>query len=339
MTDTAYRPPASAPAEGGRPLFRIHRERDRRALNAALSGDRVYAAYALGHLESPLFERSHFWVAEGEHGSAVVLHATAIGRTLFVAGDPAAAEAVLSLHPGPRSTYLSTCAPEHLPVLERTHALSDTLRMMRMSVTKAAFAAVDGAVRRLRGTDARRLNALYALEDGPNFYTGDHVERGVYYGAFDGEELTSVAGTHIVAPQQSVAVVGNVFTHPAHRGGGLATRVTSRVTADLLDSGCALVVLTVNPTNTPAVPAYARLGYERGMPVVEARVQRRDRLGLGAWLRRRVARRRAGGRGDGSDPGAQQDVSQEVWQEVAPGRPAPASTEDGWADTGEEAND
>ena len=325
MTDTAYRAPASASPGGGGPLFRIYRERDRRALDAALSDDRAFAAYALGHLESPLFERSQFWIAEGEQGSAVVLHTTAMGRTLFVAGDPAAADAVLSLHPGPRSTYLSTCLPEHVAVLERTHALSDTLRMMRMSVTKAAFAAVDGAVRRLRRADAGPLNALYALEDGPHFYTSEHIEQGVYYGAFDGHTLLSVAGTHIVAPQQSVAVVGNVFTHPAHRGVGLATLVTSKVTADLLEAGCALVTLTVNPANAPAVRAYARLGYEQGAPVIEARAHRRDRLGLGAWLRRRVARRRADGRRDGGLHGAP--------LELAHGRPAPAAAQDEWTHT------
>ncbi len=103
--------------------------------------------------------------------------------------------------------------------------------------------------------------------------------------------MVAVAGTHIVAPNIGVAVVGNVFTHPSYRGQGLATRVTARVTAELIERGCSLVALTVDPANTPAVRAYARLGYERGPAVVEARARRRDLLGLGAWLRRRAAPR------------------------------------------------
>ena len=153
-----------------------------------------------------------------------------------------------------------------------------------------------------------RFNALYALEGAPGYYSGEHIERGVYYGAFEDDRLVSVAGTHIVAPAASVAVVGNVFTHPAQRGRGLATAVTSSVTRDLLDRGCALVTLTVDPTNTPAVHAYRRLGYTLGAAVIEARARRRDPLGLGAWLRRRAAHRRAAARHGAAE-------------EYAPGRP------------------
>ncbi len=286
MTDTVY-----GQAAEGLPRFRIREMRDRRALDEALNDDRAYAAYALGHLEIGFFERSRFWTAEGPTGSAVVLHAKAMGRTMFVGGDPVGVGAILSLHPGPSTSYLTTCRPEHRAVLDRTHIVYDTLDMIRMSITSATFAPAGGAVRLLRGSDRRALNALYALEGAPGYYTAKHIESGVYYGAFEGSQLVSVAGTHVVAPHASIGVVGNVFTHPAHRGRGLATRVTSRVTGELFDRGCALVALTVDPTNTPAVRAYNRLGYMRGPDVIEARVRRRAFIGIGAWLRRRTVRR------------------------------------------------
>lgn len=289
MTDTTY----PATGQGDLPFFCVRETRDRRAIDAALSEDRAYAAYALGHLESGLFEHARFWLAEGDPGSAVVMHATAMGRTMFVGGDPAALDAILSLHPGPRTSYLSTCAAQHRPVLERTFALSDPLPMIRMSVTQSAFTPISGPLRRLGGDDVRTLNRLYAIEAGTGYYSAEHVENGIYYGAFDGDHVVSVAGTHIVAPHVSIAVVGNVFTHPAYRGRGLAEQVTSGVTAELLGRGCALVALTVDPANAPAVHAYTRLGYEPGTAVVEARARRRDPLGLGSWLRRRVARRAA----------------------------------------------
>ena len=284
-------------AAQGLPRFRILETRNKHVLDAALSEDRAYAAYALGHLELGLFERSRFWIADGPTGAAVVMHTTAMGRTMFVGGDPAGVDAIVSLHPGPRHSYISTCAPEHQPVLARTHVISDALRMTRMAVTEATFAPVEGALRKLRGEDAGALNALYALDGAHAYYSADHIESGVCFGAFEGERLISVAGTHVVAPEISVGIVGNVFTHPAYRGRGLATRVTSRVTGELFDRGCALVALTVDPANMSAVSAYTRLGYVPGAAVVEARAQRRDALGLGAWLRRRAARR-SGGSGE-----------------------------------------
>jgi predicted GNAT family acetyltransferase len=164
--------------------------------------------------------------------------------------------------------------------------------MRRMAVTRATFRPVDGEVRRLNGRDVGRLNALYASEGGPSFYRADTIDRAVYFGVFDGQRLAAVAGSHIVAPNSSIAVVGNVFTAADYRGCGLATRTTSAVTEALFERGCGDVVLTVDPKNSPAVRAYQRLGYVFGSVVVEARLQRTDFLGVGPALRRRAAQRR-----------------------------------------------
>ena len=278
---------------GGAPLFRVREERDRQTLLTALSDDRAYAAFAIGHLESGLFEHARYWTAEGPEGEhAVVMHAAGpIGRMSVLVGDPAGLDAALSLHPGPRRGYLGTCAPEHLTVVQGVYALDGLLAMIRMTVEADRFAAASGSTRRLLRADARALNALYATGGGPTGYRGEHIERGVYCGAFEDGRLVAVAGTHLVAPGLGIAVVGNVFTHAEWRRRGLATRVTSAVTAALLEQGCWTVTLTVDPGNTHAVRAYSRLGYERGAPVHEVRIRRRDVLGIGATLRRRFAQR------------------------------------------------
>ncbi len=301
MTDALYGPTADT-----LPRFRIHEVHDRRAIDAALSDDRSYAAYALGHLEPGLFEHSRYWLADGPRGRGVLLHATGLlGRTTVVAGDASAVDALVALHPGARSSYLATSSPRHLEALRRTYAVVAPLEMRRMSVSAATFApvpALRGPLRRLHGRDVRALNMLYSTEGAPTGYTAAHVEQAVYFGAFEANRLVSVAGTHVVAPNAGVAVVGNVFTHPRFRGAGLAERVTSAVTEELLDQrGCSLVTLTVNPANTPAVRAYRRLGYEPGVAVVEARIRRRDPSGVTAAARRWLARRAARGGAPGEE--------------------------------------
>ncbi len=273
--------------------------RDPRVIEARLSEDRALAAYALGHLEPDLLKDSQYWGSDGPEGSATVMHSRALGSVTVVVGDPEAAAAALALHPGPRNGYLSTAAPAHLDVIRRTHLLTDMLQMERMSVTSFTFQDVPAVeLRPLRGHDANRLNNLYGTEGGPTHYTAEGIERAIYVGAFDGDRLVAVAGTHVVSPHQSIAVLGNVFTHPRYRGRGLAKQVTAAVTRQLLARGCAEVVLTVNPSNTPAVAAYTSLGYRRGSPVVEARLERRDLFGLTPWWRRTVARRRGRACGD-----------------------------------------
>ena len=311
MTEALRGRRTEAAAEGAS-RYLVRRLRSAREIDRLLADERVYAAYAVAQLEPGLFEQSRFWAAEGSTGRALILHSEAgMGRALVTVGDPAALDALLSLHPGPLSNYLATGAPEHLPVIERHFTVSGAVEMRRMAVDVLTFHPAEGtAVRRLSGSDVSALNALYSTEGGPTGYTAAHIQRGVYFGAYDGRWLVAVAGTHVVAPEPGIAVVGNVFTHPAYRGGGLATQVTSAVTEELLTgSGCRSVVLTVNPMNTPAVQAYSRLGYAYDRDVVEARLQRRDTLGLGALLRRWAARRAAAGTAPGD--------------EVATGRPIP----------------
>ena len=308
MTDTLLRrapDPQAASSE-----YLVRPSHDWREVERCLADDRSLAAYALGHLEWGLFEWASFWVAVGPQGTATVMHAGALGATTVTIGAAAGVAAIVSLHPGARRSYLSTASPEHIPALREHYHVRDTLSMTRMSVTGATFrpvAAPVDTVRRLRGRDAPQVNALYTTEGAPSHYTRETIERAVYYGMFDDDRLVSVAGTHIVAPNQGIAIVGNVFTDAAYRGLGLATRVTSAVTHELLERGCAQVALTVDPGNTPAFAAYARLGYRPGAPVVEARLERRDLLGIGPALRRRRAR----GRGAAYGPGVE---SVHVWE-------------------------
>ena len=64
-----------------------------------------------------------------------------------------------------------------------------------------------------------------------------------------------------VSERRSVAAVGNVFTHPAHRGRGLATRVTAAVVRTLLERRLRTVVLNVAMHNAPALRCYEQLGF------------------------------------------------------------------------------
>lgn len=245
-----------------------------------------YTAYALGQLEPALFERTRWFLARGTTGVGLVLHSRGgLGDATFVMGDPDAILAVLSIHPGTAQTYV-TCQPQHLDALRRVYRLATQQPMVRMVVTRETFRPCEryDAVP-LTGIDIRKINALYGSENGPSFYVPEHIDAGVYRGIVAEGRLVAIAGTHVVSRQEGVAVVGNVFTHPAYRGRGYATSATSAVTEALL-ANCDYVVLTVDPRNAPAVAAYTRLGYREACQLVEASASRRDPSGLGASLRR-----------------------------------------------------
>jgi predicted GNAT family acetyltransferase len=85
--------------------------------------------------------------------------------------------------------------------------------------------------------------------------------------------LVAAAGTHLVSATYGVAAVGNVFTHPDHRGQGYGTVTTSAVVAELLRRGIRDVILNVGQDNAGAIGIYERLGFERYCPFLEGPAQ------------------------------------------------------------------
>jgi GNAT superfamily N-acetyltransferase len=284
--------------------YLVQQVRDAHAIRSWLRREPAYAAYALGQLSPSLFPLVTCWAAQGSGRQALVLFSRGgLGDSVFMTGDTGAIGAVLALHPGPRRNF-ATFRTEHLGAVERHFRVAGYQPMLRMSVTRDAFLPATAAgrrgvvVRRLTGADGSAVNRLYNSEGQPTFYSAGHIEHGMYHGVFDNGRLVAVAGTHVISPEEGVAVVGNVFTHPARRGEGFATLATGATTAALL-ARCADVALTVDTDNTPAVRAYLRLGYRKDSRLIEASVTRRALLPVGALISARVAAWR--GRGEGGE--------------------------------------
>ncbi len=297
MTATASR---SRQAERGE--YVVRELRTPALVRPFLEADRPYAAYAIAQLEPDRFFRCHWYAASGPSGRALLLHSRGgLGQALFAIGDPAALDAALSLHPGPRFTF-GSLRLEHRGVVESYFFLTRRQEMLRMSVTPQTFKPAAGAVVRLFGRDIAAINRLYSTEGGQAAYRPQHIDDGLYFGAVQDGRLVSIAGTHVVSASEGVAVVGNVFTHPRYRGRGLAKAVTSAVTEELLRS-CPLVVLTVEAGNEPAVRAYRSLGYETQCSLHESPLIRKEPFGVLSLARRLAAAWR------GREPG-----SEVVWR-------------------------
>ncbi len=282
--------------------YRVEPLTDPGAIRPLLERQPAHAAYALAHLEPRLFPRSYWWralplAAAGsapapDGGEALVMHArTGLGPSLVALGAPQALEAILRLHPGPFYTF-ATFQVEHAPVARRHFSLSRRGVSLRMSVSLETFRPADGAARRLRGRDLGDVDDLQRSE-GFGFHSAAALDDGVYYGVYDAGRLVAMAGTHVVAPEVGVAIVGNVVTHPRYRRRGYGAAATSAVTAALLET-CSLVLLTVEERNEPALRVYQRLGYREECRLIESGARRKDAFGLASLLRRWLARRRGG---------------------------------------------
>ncbi|MBG93071.1 MAG: hypothetical protein CL792_03735 [Chloroflexi bacterium] len=263
-----------------------------REIESIISNDRAYSAYALGHLEKELFRQSKFYLSESKNSSGIVMHSTGLGNTSITIGDSKAISAILSIYPGNRQSYLVTASETHLPILKKYYHVEQIIHMQRMTVNNKNFTPQNGQVEKLTGTHINALNLLYRKGGGPYFSSSKTVDQGVYFGIFNNGSLVAAGGSHVVAPNQQIAVVGNIFTDLNFRGKGYATYVTSAITQQLLNYGCAEVVLSVNPENIPAVSAYKRLGFDFKSHVTEAKLKRKDSIGLRMNIRRQLAKRK-----------------------------------------------
>lgn len=276
--------------------YGIKRLDDRDHIRALLEARRPYAAYALGQLEPHLFRQTEWWQSRSGSHEALVLHSRGgLGHATFTMGEAGALEALLRIRPGTRSTFL-TCDPAHLATVLNHYDLAQRQVMIRMQVSRETFRrhTGPGVVRRLSGDDARDINRLYRIEGVPSWYSPRQIDEAVYFGGEQNGQIVSVAGTHVISMASAIAVVGNVYTHPRHRNAGWARAVTSAVTEHLLET-CRDVVLSVDPTNVPAVTAYARLGFVEVARLIEGAATRLDVLGFETLVRRTLARARGSG--------------------------------------------
>lgn len=245
---------------------------DRAEIQPYLEADRWYAAYAIGDLDPWFFPRCRWWLATKatDEWALALSYVGLEPPALFCAGKPDGVAAILDGADLPDCQYFSA-RPDAWPEVERRSVLQFAHPMFRMVLDGARVrAAGDLDLIRLRSQHLEELAELFAL-GAPGDADGfgpDQVEQGVFYGRRAEGRLVSVAGTHLVSSSYRLAALGNVFTHPQHRGQGHATACAAAVTAELARRGLD-VVLNVAQANHVAVHVYEKLGFCIYCPFVE----------------------------------------------------------------------
>ena len=243
---------------------------DRGQIRQLLQRDPVWAAYALGDLGPELWPHTTWHRSEDQLALVLRSYSVAIlwaSGTLEGLGEQIAGE----------SRYSVQLRPSALPELGKYFTTSHLKRMWRMTLDPREFRPASfGQMERLGTADVGALERLYAdgaaSGESPEFFFGSMVRDGVFFGAREGDELTNVAGTHLVA--EGVGAIGNIYTRQDRRGRGLAGCATSAVVTELLRLGVTVIALNVYQSNAAAIQVYERLGFRRHCEFVEGIVER-----------------------------------------------------------------
>lgn len=240
---------------------------DKNEIYAFLAQDRYYAAYAIGDLEPGLFELCGWYVTvqDGRKSAITLCFRGLSPPALFAMGSTEGLLPLLQEESLPERVYL-TGQPEHLPLFRETFSLGAVEDMLRMVLEPGDFRPHYGRAIRLSRQHLPSLERLYRRE---GVFAPYQLDSGVYYGLEVGGELVSAAGTHLISPTYRIAAVGNIFTHPSHRGQGYATACTGAVVEELLSRSLE-IVLNVARSNEVALGLYKRLGFREYCPFIEA---------------------------------------------------------------------
>lgn len=232
---------------------------DRAAVSRRLRTDPYWSVYALGDLDdrrAPYCE----WIVQGQ--SLALLYREFGAPILFALGDPG----ILDALPPVASCHLQI--PESfLPALARRLPVRWTCPMHRMALPAGAFVAPQAScvVEPLGPGHEGELRALFdegvARGEEPDFFMASQLADETFVGVRDHGRLIAAGGTHLYSAAESVGAIGNVYTHSAWRGRGLASAVTAAVVRTLLARDTRTIALNVKQANGAAITVYERLGF------------------------------------------------------------------------------
>lgn len=235
---------------------------DKNEIRNILLTDPRWCVYALGDLTPRMFEKCLWFTPD----LTLVLHeyGTSI---LFAHGTGSIQEALGHV-----------LWPVHLQVQQDAldevakHSVIDNVKHMQRMCWEGGETEIADGVKLLGPPDVPALKALYAdgesTGESPDFFYDSMVKDGVFFGVYEGDEMIAAAGTHLFAPDEQAAAVGNVYTRRDRRGRGLSRAVTSAVLHRLRH--LKTVGLNVREDNAPAIHVYEALGFVKHCTFREA---------------------------------------------------------------------
>jgi len=148
-------------------------------------------------------------------------------------------------------------------VLEKTYNYAGHGKYLKMSLRKENLNCElkDTNVKRLTVSDLDSVKEFYSESYPDNWFDKRMLETGKYFGYFVEGKIAGISGIHVYSPLYKVAALGNITTHPFHRGKSICTMLTSVLCKDLFKT-VDKIGLNVHSENKAAIRSYEKVGFK-----------------------------------------------------------------------------
>lgn len=239
---------------------------DKKILEKSLRRDAALNIYQIGDLDD-FFWKYTTWYGDEAHEpkNIVLVYAGVTPPTMIALSDYVSGmfELLKNVKQNLPEKFFCHLTPGLIDVFGREAIIEDYGLHYKMTLKNlnTEIKIDEEKIRQLTIDDIEIIKHFYSFSYIGNWFDKRMLETGMYYGYFENEELIGIAGIHIYSPEYRVAAIGNVTTHPEHRGKGIATQVTYKLCTELLKK-VDIIGLNVMPDNEAAIRSYKKIGFE-----------------------------------------------------------------------------
>ena len=223
-------------------------------LESILNRDWPWAGFGIGDLDPQWIEHCEWWQSAG---TVVLLFDGLKPRLVCPYGDTSGLAPILASVTDEH--IWANVRPEVEDVFLRFYRPDKVVLMRRMYLDRPVIPT--GEALPLSPSDRLEIEEL--LKQGEwVLFLPQALASGHYHGVRENGRLIAIAGTHLASSRYNIAALGTVFTHPDHRGKGLAGICSSHVLASIGRAGIRRIVLNVEDEKVAARRIYERLGFQ-----------------------------------------------------------------------------
>jgi len=224
--------------------------------------------YQIGDLDDFFWDYTDWYaLSEGDRIKQIILLYSGTGLPVMIAlCDKDFSEMKLLLDEIKRDMpkkFYSHLSAGLVDVLKTTYNFTDFGTFLKMSLIKENLNCKNenNNIKRLSISDLDLVKKFYSESYPDNWFDKRMLETGKYFGYFNRNEILGISGIHVYSLLYRVAVLGNITTHPIHRGKSICTELTSVLCDDLFKT-VNKIGLNVNSVNKAAIKSYEKVGFK-----------------------------------------------------------------------------